>query len=372
MNCSLPLVEYLRSFFGKRFIFWLLLLPPVAARAQFTGGCPTKFGGDEIGGFVASSVTGCAPLTVQVTKTSALLLNDKYFYNYRGGDYKQPTFDLQFSTRTDTTYTKPGEYIILQLGSKGGKPTFFCQKIEVFATPRPRFNVVSCALGRLTLTIPNDPSIKYDSYSVDWGDGSSPATVLAGSTTIQNYGSNGSPRRVRVTGQYAGVSPACAPSADTTVIPRGNAPTRPGITSLEVTGPSSALLKYTSGGPSPAFFDILKKDAGGVYQKILAGVGGGNATSLSQTIQGLGAGQSCFKVANAADACVSTPLESDELCTIPLTVTARNQRNTLQWTTHPDSGPLSPFRQYELTKSSLPFPPTITDRATDSVIDTDV
>lgn len=372
MNRSLPLGKNLRLFFSKLFISWLLLLPAVAARAQFTGGCPTKFGGDEIGGFVASTLEGCAPLTVQVTKNSPLLLNDKYFYNYRGGDYKQPTFDLQFSTRTDTTYTKPGEYIILQLGSKGGRPTFFCQKIEVHATPRPKFNVVSCALGRLTLTIPDDPSIRYDSYSVDWGDGSSPATVLAGSTTIQSYGNNGSPRRVRVTGQYAGVSPSCAPSADTTVAPRGTTPTRPSITSLEVTGSSSALLKYSSGGPSPAFFDILKKDAGGTYQKILAGVGGGNATSFSQTIQGLSEGQSCFKVANAADACATTPLESDELCTIPLTVTARNQRNTLQWVAHPISGPLSPFRQYEVTKGSFPLLPILTDRSTDSMSDTDV
>ncbi len=341
----------------------------VAARAQFAGGCPTKFGPDADGGFVASPIKGCAPLTVTVTKIPQVA-NESYLFNYRGGDYKQINAS-SLSQNSSYTYTQPGKYVILQLGSRNGTASFDCKTVEVVTSPPPRFTVVSCAFGALTLMIPPDTTISYDYYSVDWGDGSTPGTALEGSSTLHSYGS-GSPRRVRVTGQYAGVGIACAPPGEVVITPLGSNPVRPAITSLEVTGPSSALLKYNSGGPSSAFFDILKKDAGGAYQKILAGVGGGNATSLSQTIQGLGAGQSCFKVANVADACTTTPLESDELCTIPLTVTAQNQRNTLQWSAYPTPGPLSPFRQYELTKNALPFPPTITNRATDSASDTGV
>ncbi|MCY7352294.1 MAG: gliding motility-associated C-terminal domain-containing protein [Cytophagaceae bacterium] len=323
----------------------LVLLSFSAARAQYTGGCPPKFSGDQEGKFTASVIRGCAPLTVTVTKADAAVASEKYWFNFRGGDYKSYNPDRVARAATDTTYTRPGKYVILQFGSKGGTASFACQQIEVLPTPRPRFTAISCVRNQVTLTIPRDPAIIYDTYEVDWGDGSLRQNTTSGGALTHTY-PNTNPRRIAVTGRYAGIATACAPPADTLATPAGNNPIRPTIARLELTGPTNARLTFS--GQLTGSFDILQKTAAGTYQKIISDVKGG-----ATTLQGLNnqTTQYCFKVANLTDACNPQPLESDELCSVPLTVTAQNQQNQITWTAYPTAPPLTPFRDYRITKN---------------------
>ena len=318
------------------------------AQAQYTGGCPPKFGPDADGGFNVSVLRGCAPLTVSVNKTGTVI-NEKYWFNFRGGDYKNYNPDKVARAASDTTYTKPGKYVILQFGSKGGTASFACQQIEVLPRPRPRFTTVSCARNQVTLTIPRDSSIKYDAYEVNWGDYTLLERMVAGDQLTHTYPGAG-PRLIAVTARYTGVGAGCATTADTIITPAGSNPIRPLVTRLELTGPTNAQLTF-SGQPSGSF-DIFRKTAGGTYQNILSGVKSG-----ANTLSGLAnqTTQYCFKVANTADACNPQPLESDELCSIPLTVIAQNQQNQVTWTAYPISPPLLQFQSYTLSKNSNPY-----------------
>ena len=215
------------------------------------------------------------------------------------------------------------------------------------------------------MSILNDPTFKYDYYDVIWDasnpNGTQPTRLRAGETSSPHTYPNTIQRQIRVIGYYNGVN-CNGPSDPITVNPAGPNPTAPEITRLEVTGPNTVRLDYRTPQPG-AFLDVFQKTAGGAYTKAVGPVGG-----PSQTITNLNnqTTQYCFQVRNSADGCATPPLQSAELCTIPIQVTAQNKQNQVQWTVHPATAAGVNFLRYDLTKNGV-LPPFKTFRTrTDS------
>lgn len=332
-----------------------LLVFRQAAQAQ----CPAPNIRDATGGFSVSETRGCVPLTVTVRKNDAAVQNETYWFNYPATVINYKTFEpyrMMRAPRTngelDTTYRTPGRYVIVQIGSKGGTASYACQVVEVLPNDRPtNYSVSSCNPGEITLTIRNDPAFKFDDYQVYWDasqtTGVIPERFLPGDTKSHRY-PNSLSRQIRIVGRYNGLG--CTAVTDVTVSPSGPNPTPPRITRLEVTDASTARLEYAA--PSGSTVDIFQKDAGGAYVKRFDGVGG-----PFQTITGLdnATKQHCFQVRNTGAGCLTQPLQSEELCTIPLTATAQNQQNMVRWTAHPTPRTGVTFGGYALTRNGAPL-----------------
>lgn len=320
---------------------------------------------DAQGGFTVSVSRGCAPLKVDVTSEDPNVTSTTYLYNMVGTDYKK--YSGRLTNRKDTTYTRPGKYTIIQLGSKNGTASFACQEIEVLPTAKPtNFRQFSCQLNQVTITLLNDPAFKFDTYEFipDVSQPNVGVRQLQPGDNVITY-PNSLPRNARIVGVYAGL---CRVESDPfQVNPAGPDPNRPVITRLEVTGPSTARLDYRTVLPGSAI-DIFQKTGGGAETKIASTAGGTfiNVQNLTNATT-----QYCFVIKNAAGNCARQPLQSDELCTIPLTVTAENKQNQVQWTAHPAPGTGLSFRDYVVAKNGQPFR-TFTTRATSQLTDTEV
>lgn len=325
------------------FCCWLVLKTSLL-QAQ----CPPRNSLDALGGFNLSVTRGCVPLRVEVSSEDVNVTSTTYLFNMQGTDYKK--YSGKLSNRKDTTYTRPGKYTIIQLGSKNGTASFACQEIEVLPADKPtNYSWVSCAPNQVILSIKNDPAFKYDYYEVVWDAGGVPQNFRPGESQTHTY-SNSLPRQVRITGRYNGLT--CSASTDVSVSPSGPSNTAPRITRLEVINATTARLEY--GTESGGTVDIFQKEAGGTYAKRFDGVGG-----PFQSISGLdNAGkQYCFQVRNVGASCPIQPLQSEELCTIPLNATAQDQQNQVRWTAHPAPRAGVSFLRYELRKNGVALPP---------------
>lgn len=138
------------------------------------------------GNFEVSETTGCAPFTV--TPTNLLGGGGSIQYNYDNtlnpedctGNYQADPFSCtngSYTNTSDYTYTIPGEYYLIQLNGNaadGNKVSYI--KITVIEAIEPTYNVFACANNEVFLDI-DFTQDSYDSYSIDFGDGSSIHTI---------------------------------------------------------------------------------------------------------------------------------------------------------------------------------------------------
>ncbi len=284
------------------------------------------------GGFTVDKARGCAPLTVTVTNTTGPE-NVQYIYEYKNGE---PTNGV---SQVTYTYTKPGKYRILQVGSTGGTGSVACQEIEVLDATPPDIRLTSCANGQVQLTIvDNAVAAQYDEFVVDWGDAGGlqtlPKTNLSG--IIHTY-TDSSPRVVAVSGRYRAVN--CGGTTLLETRP-GSPLTQPVITRLATSG-STVTLDVQA--PAGQVVTVQKKNAAGVFETTpLTRTGSGTLQIPDVT-----AHPTCFKVVSQ-DAC-GRSVASEEVCSIGLEVTPRDQRNEVRWTPI-TVNPLE-FRYYRLTRN---------------------
>lgn len=270
----------------------------------------------------------------------------------------------------DTTYTKPGVYTIIQYASGGPLgATFECKTVEVLPVEKPtNYTWVSCAPGEITLTIRNDPAFKFEEYQVFWDasetTGIIPEPIQPGIPLTKTY-PNSLPRQIRIIGKYNGLN--CSAFSDVQVSPSGPPATTPRITRLEVIDAATARLEFDALG---AMVDVYKKEgATGTYTREAAGVNGPFRNILNLDNAGK---QYCFQVRNAGLGCNTQPLQSEELCTIPLTATAQNQQNMVRWTAHPAPRTGGTFGGYALTRNGTPrqqYPAIGSTTYTDTQVD---
>ena len=166
---------------GILFILIIFLLTTLTSWAQPFVGC-----------FTLDTKRGCAPLTVTITNCSGDPTAPVYNYDF----VNKPTVTTNNPTNT---YTIPGKYVIRQTVNNGLNAPFNAlvfkdDSVEVLGKPLPKFNVEVCAASLVHVRITDT---NYDSYTLDYGDGT---IVMAaqGAYTTYTYATN-TPKTISIT-----------------------------------------------------------------------------------------------------------------------------------------------------------------------------
>lgn len=341
---------FVRLFLNCIFLTAATVLPHLL-HAQYPNGCPQPPATQQPGSFSVSAFQGCAPFTVRVTSTDPGVNVESYQFNYQGGPLAPGT-----NPSRDTTYTRPGRYVILQYGTRQGIRTLACQTVDVKATPPPRFRVTTCSARSLALRVEASPENLYDAYEITWEAGQT-TTVVAGVTVTHGYPTSaGQSVPIRVRGRYRDVP--CGGQADTVITLTAGVVAPPALTRLELTGPTAARLGFSA--PEAGLYALHRRTTGGTYQKTDELSVSLPTTSASFSVPGLDnqARQYCFRVEKAGCAApgVATPgVFSAELCSLPLAVATENGVNKLQWSAYPEPVPEQPFGSYTVQRNGGPI-----------------
>ncbi|MFT4032873.1 MAG: gliding motility-associated C-terminal domain-containing protein [Siphonobacter sp.] len=266
---------------------------------------------------------------------------------------------------TSHTYSITGTYGLIMSGSSNSSGHYACQTITVIDNPQPDFNIVICAVGEATITIPQSTSNPYDKFTVYWGDNNTETLTQADLpyTKTHTYSDATVGKTVRVTGSY---ETGCSNWKDVyAAIMSVSSLFQPSITQLEVVSNANAVLQYV--GQAGTETEIYQKVNGGTYQA----TGLKNTTNIvSQTVTGLdNTKQYCFQV-KSLNVC-ATPIPSSELCTIPISITANGKQIDVKWQAHPSPTDGLDFQSYTVTNGITTFP-AITDISTTQLSDTTV
>ena len=129
--------------------------------------------------------------------------DDKEYYDY---NYKSGTQLSQINATLNKkhTYTSPGKYRVLMVANFGG-PTVTDTVSQVFvvkATPAPEFTVTACANNSVQVNITDT---NYDSFTINYGDGSAPKQAQKGMNAAHAYQTNGT-YTITVNGTYSGAT----------------------------------------------------------------------------------------------------------------------------------------------------------------------
>lgn len=127
------------------------------------------------GGFTINPPEGCAPLTVQLKNLVTNATNVGYYYNYDKVKNERPT-NINPITDSSFTYSTPGTYTILQVGSANATGFNHCNDIKVLETRAPKAKLITCNNGKARISLEVDSILKsYDYIQIDWLDGSAMA-----------------------------------------------------------------------------------------------------------------------------------------------------------------------------------------------------
>lgn len=121
------------------------------------------------GAFSIAPSPSCVGEAITVTNSVVGGSEIEYVYDWNKTESALPTTN---KTKEETyTYTKPGDYTILQFGSKG-QGFASCVSNTVKEIAAPNVEVSTCKDGRVRITLINDEIYKaYDGIEIDWGNG---------------------------------------------------------------------------------------------------------------------------------------------------------------------------------------------------------
>ena len=146
------------------------------------------------GSLTTSNTFGCVPLRVKTGSTLIGVQNVRYVYEYNGRT------ETPVSLRSEHLYTKPGQYLLLQLSEKEGLPLRACTSVWVYDTLPPVVALTACGLTvNLALTDPLAFPMQYDYMLVRWGDGQVD-TVRTGQPNPTYTFADRTPRQIQVQG----------------------------------------------------------------------------------------------------------------------------------------------------------------------------
>jgi gliding motility-associated-like protein len=289
----------------------------------------------------------CVGTSVSVTAPPTII-NAGYNFQYDG---KSSIDKITLSTSTTFSYTAPGSYTIIQGGSGNGTGTgtILCKEITVLPVDQVKFTAKSCS-GRRAMVVPDASTLgQYDLYEIYWGDGVREQKTRAEmALELAHTYTNAGTYTITVQGIYN--APASCRSTITQAAPITVAATaaQPLITALKTTSDNSIDITYQA---SPGSAVQLYQKVNGTYTATgQNGTGAGSFTVQTDAKQ-----VQCFQV-QTQDACNSTPLKSDEVCSLVLDAKAVNKQNDLTW--KPYAGTISAttqFRRYVIKKSNLPL-----------------
>jgi len=319
------------------------------------------------GGFSINSdnstkpVIGCAPLQVTVANTVAGANNIAYNFDYKGEATPATTTNRTF------TYTKPGTYRILQVGSSGATGITACREVIVRDNTPPKVTYSACPGGKVKITFANDSiTNQYDQIEVQWNDASPVAYInKGGSLELEHTFFGTGTRLIQYRGIYTTDAGSCSGSSSTTlsVEINGNKLDTVVISALDARADGSVSVTYN--GIEGIESEVLVKTGTGAYAPINVKSTKGGKQQL--TLPALDPKQiHCIKI-RSADACGNFN-ESNEVCTVVATGKAENERNLITWTSYPFT---AGFKGYELLRNGVPLK-SFTNSQVLSYIDNDV
>lgn len=299
------------------------------------------------GGFTLEKARLCVGTPVKITGTSTNVSNVGYNFEYSGNGF--PTTTLN---QTTYSYTKPGSYTIIQVGSGGGLSTgtIACQQVEVLPVGLVRATVKACANRVITLSATlDDSNNKYDTYQVNWGDGVVQSYTLAQlQARPQHTYTDTRNRTATIQGVYnAPATCGSTPfSISVTPLANGAAATAPVITRLTTVDDNNITLAYQASN-SNATVQLLQRDGSGTYVPTSqTGTSAGTFTVQTNARQ-----TQCFQL-NSQDECSTTGITSEQVCSMALTVTAASKQNNLNWEAYQGT---TTFRSYRIYRNGSPL-----------------
>ncbi|GAB3992956.1 hypothetical protein GCM10028807_26990 [Spirosoma daeguense] len=314
------------------------------------------------GAFTLDKPKTCVGTAVNVNAT-AQIGSPRYIFEYDGSSI---TGSTTFASGTSHTYTRPGSYTILQIGSNG-QGSVACQRVDVVPTDPVRFTVKSCANRRVTITL--DPATvgQYDFYLIRWGDQTQPQSYSRNNIPPHTYATSGT-FTITVAGSYTTTSPnnqtvtlCSSPTTSQTAIVAASAGAAT-ITSLYTSDANTTSIGYTA--PAGVTVTLFRKDGANYVSTGQTATGPGEFRAQGNTSQ-----VQCFKV-QVQDEC-GTSAQSEEVCSMVLNVQVANNQNNLSWQAYAGTG-TQQFRGYRVIRSGSETGAAITNRATTTYQDRDI
>ncbi|MBD2752242.1 T9SS type B sorting domain-containing protein [Spirosoma validum] len=315
--------------------------------------------GAETGGFTLNKTRICVGGAVTIVSGSVPtnLANVGYVSQYSGKGIPS-----NFEAGPSFTYTRPGSYTILQVGSRNNSRALACQTLTVLPLDPISLTVKSCS-GRKVTVVPDISTLgQYDTYVINWNDGNIQEVNRAGmeANPEHTYTDNGADTRtVTVEGVYGTSADPICKTPFTQTIKLLPVVAQPAITTLKTVSDNSISITYQAGAGAVV---QLHRKINGVYTDTglkESAPGTFNVQTDAKQVQ-------CFQVV-AQDVCNSSGIRSDEVCSLALDAKAGNKKNTLNW--QPYAGTTGQFRSYRITRNGASIGGTITNQNTATYTD---
>ncbi len=288
----------------------IVLLTPTLAFAQYTS---------NGGAFQVDEKSGCAPFTVTILRTDLdpsrqpCTATTPCFITWGDGVTNQNVFSH--------TYTTPGTYTLDVLFQTVGPDQI---TITVYPNVKPVFEVYTCSGNEVQVKVTDT---NYDSYIINYGDGSPEVTIPKGSGAVSHTFASSGNKTISVRGQNNASADNCTPPATKLVAVSAAAPPVPTIDQLLISSSSVIDLQFTT--------------QQNVLYRLEISVNGGSFSNLGNLIDvntaavpGLNTDDNfyCFRL-GTVDPCSGGVNFSQTICSADLAVSAQNNANDLTWAT---------------------------------------
>lgn len=307
----------------SKIVFFLLFSTTVFAQ----GVCDIKTGVEK-GGFTFDGPSAvCIGQAIKLKDISGGT-GVRYIFGYLGDDASKLS-SISSTTTPEWTFLAPGQYTVLQYGKKGGKDMYYCDVVRVRENNKPDISYEACNNTTIQLTIRNSPANNFDSYRINWSDGSTDnipvGTVLP--YIVKKTFPASPTQNLLVEGIYTIPNNCPAPQPITVKMDRGEM--FPRIEKIVLSEDGKEATITLKGNPD-AEYNISSRSidkAGIIPNASMPKVKSGTFTMpITDPTK-----SQCFAVGRVgAGGCYEF---SNEVCTIPFTLTSNNDDNKLEWKT---------------------------------------
>lgn len=277
-------------------------------------------------------LTVCAGSRFTFTDKSNLTgVSVRYYYGQITNNTFPPTnFFSNRNTASITTSATGGTYtlITIAIDNTNTIKAYTCQTIEVKQVPNPVFTASSCKAQEVTLNIPTNPNNTFETYTLAWGDGKTETVLKSQIPFTKTYTyTNTTNKIISLTGRNS--TDPCTGVLNQQIQPNGTIAITPTIFSLTIADDATNEIRYIG---STYSFEFLEKQSDGTFKKIDSAPSSSSGSLASKKLVAKNATstQYCYKIA-VSDACGKSKESVDEICSIPLDVTAYHKKNVLTW-----------------------------------------
>ncbi len=261
-------------------------------------------------------------------------------------DYKKGSpIPPGLTTTKKHTYSKPGKYRVLHIGNYGGTrlTDTVSQVFEVKELPALQFSNKACANNTVSVTISDK---NYDSYLVDFGDGTNEVKSQPNSTVQHKYIKQGT-YTIKVTGSYNGAVCSTTATQEVTLLQPYKAPYLQNLTVTKQAASGEVLFDIKE--LQPGYMYIIERwlDPKISSQRIDT-IKNVSQSSISHLVKGINTSEAARYLIRVADQCnsITSNSNSNSIGSLTLDAKSGNEQAILNWQTT-----LSPVK-YEVYRNN--------------------